>query len=138
MYAMYMDGEKDLVRLAKWVRYFALTWNESMYYRSGIFDHEEVSTWLGQCVMLPRGFSQEESERTARVMRKLRRMSVREYEVMYRLLIEGNTCEQVADWLNERARVNEIELPLGRSEHYRRKDVLAMLTSATEWCLTHW
>lgn len=89
-------------------------------------------------MLLPSSFTQDEIDRTGKVMRKLRRMSVREYEVMYRVLIDGQTCDQAASWLSERAVSNNIPLPEGRREHYRGKDALAMLRSATEWCLTHW
>lgn len=133
-----MQVDMDTARLAKWLRYIAMTWSDSAYFQKGVFDHPEISAWVEECSFASHQFSQEEISRTERVMRKLRRAAVREYEVLYRVLIVGQTFDQTSEWLNERARVNNIPLPDGRQEHYRRKDVVSIITSATEWCLDHW
>lgn len=73
-----------------------------------------------------------------RVMRKLRRAAIREYEVLYRMLILRETLEQTTDWLNQRAQNNQIPLPSGRSEHYRTKDTLALYVCGIEFALAHW
>lgn len=76
--------------------------------------------------------------RTTRVMRKLRRVSPREYEVMYRAMVLGESFEAITQWLNERATRNSIPLPAGRSEHYRLKDAVALFIAGVDYARAHW
>ena len=74
--------------------------------------------------------------RTTRAMRKLRRSSVRSFEVVWRAL-GRERLEDTTRWLNARARKNNIPLPEGRTVHYRQKDALALLyagLSYMDWC----
>lgn len=80
----------------------------------------------------------EEQLRTSKVMRRLRRVAIREYEVLYRCLIGRESIPQITAWLNERARNNGIPLPEGREVHYRDKDTVALLVSGVAWALHHW
>lgn len=80
----------------------------------------------------------EDTQRTLRVMRRLRRVAVREYEVLYRMLVNHEPLEDTTAWLNERAQSNAIPLPPGQSVHYREKDTLALLMCGVEFALHHW
>jgi hypothetical protein len=76
--------------------------------------------------------------RTTRVMRRLRRVSPREYEVMYRAMVLGQDFKEIAEWLNERAVRNGIPLPPGRDVHYRLKDAVALFIAGVEYARAHW
>src|ERR1051326_8892070 len=67
--------------------------------------------------------------RTTRALRKLRKVSVRGFEVTWRVM-GGEQVDDTVRWLNDRALRNAITLPTGRSVHYTRKDGLAMLYAA--------
>lgn len=64
--------------------------------------------------------------RITRAMRALRRVAPREYEVVYRVMILGETVEQAAKWLNERA------IRGGHPERYTRKDTVAIIVSGVD------
>lgn len=66
--------------------------------------------------------------RTTKVMRRLRRVAVREYEVLYRVLVLHERLEETTVWLNDRAERNSIPFPPHRPDgpHYIRKDALAL------------
>lgn len=76
--------------------------------------------------------------RTTKVMRKLRRASPREYEVLYRAMVLGETVEDVTKWLNERAQRNAIPLPPGRNVHYRLKDCIALFIAGVDYARSYW
>ena len=76
--------------------------------------------------------------RTTRVMRKLRRVAPREYEVMYRAMVLGDSFESITAWLNERAIRNNIPLPANRSVHYRIKDAVALFIAGVDYARAHW
>lgn len=76
--------------------------------------------------------------RTTRVMRRLRRVAPREFEVMYRAMVLGQGFGEITEWLNERAVKNRIPLPAGRSEHYRLKDAVALFIAGVDYARAHW
>ena len=76
--------------------------------------------------------------RTTRVMRKLRRVSPREYEVMYRAMVLGQGFNEITEWLNERAIRNNIPLPATRSVHYRLKDAVALFIAGVDYARANW
>lgn len=80
----------------------------------------------------------EARQRTTKVMRRLRRASPRAYEVAYRLLIQGESFEDVTKWLNERAIRNNIPLREGHDAHYRIKDAVALFLAAVTFCRHYW
>lgn len=142
-----VDYTADLQRTAKWGAYFAETWvNESpvRIHSAQIGNdgapmwHPEFERWLTMEEGRKGDRRPEEKLRTAKVMRRLRRASIREYEVMFRVLIMHEPIAATTDWLNERAVTNGIPIPYGRSVHYRDKDTIALLIAATGWCLHHW
>jgi len=57
-------------------------------------------------------------------MRKLRSASIREYEVAFRAIDQGETVEQTTAWLNERCERNRIDF------HYTLSDTLTIRAAA--------
>jgi hypothetical protein len=92
------------------------------------------SAWLSNSP----GATDQERGRTTRVMRKLRRIAPRAYEVLYRTMVEREPLEETTRWLNERAARNAIPLPDGRDVHYRLKDTVALFISGVDYARTYW
>jgi len=76
--------------------------------------------------------------RTTRVMRRLRRVSPRAYEVLLRALVHGESLEEITKWLNDRAVRNAIPLPTDRPTHYRIKDTMAMFIAGIDYARNFW
>ena len=78
--------------------------------------------------------------RTTKVMRKLRAHAVREYEVLYRVLIQGERFSEVTKWLNERAERNNIDYPEHRPDgpHYTERDTIALFIAGVDYARTFW
>lgn len=143
----FVDYSADLQRTARWGAYFAETWANEAPVRIHSADigndgapkwHPEFERWLTMEEGRKGERRPEEQLRTSKVMRRLRRTAIREYEVLYRLLVLHETLEQTTQWLNDRAKANNIPLPSGRDVHYREKDTIALLIAGTAWCLHHW
>lgn len=77
-------------------------------------------------------------QRTTQVMRKLRRVAPRAYEVLYQAMILGSSFEEITEWLNTRAERIGIELPPGRTKHYRVKDSVALFLSGVSFARAHY
>ena len=77
-------------------------------------------------------------ERTDRAMRKLRNSAIRSYEVLYRMLVVGESTSEVTRWLNERAVRNDIPFPPGRGFHYSEHDTMAIVISGIEFLKSVW
>jgi hypothetical protein len=93
--------------------------------------HHDFGDWLdGEVSNKQR--NPERRLRTTRAFRRLRRVAVREYEVLYRMVVLGNSVEQVADWLNERAIRN------GKNDRYGRDAVLILVVSGVDKVVTWW
>jgi hypothetical protein len=100
--------------------------------------HPEFARWLTAResqtdVYIP---APEHRLRTTRALRKLRRTSVRSFEVVWRVM-GSERVEETTKWLNDRAHRNAIPLPPGRTVHYTQKDCVAILYSGLaymEWC----
>lgn len=75
----------------------------------------------------------ESRQRTTKVMRKLRRAAPREYEVLYRAMVSGESFEDITIWLNERALRNGIVNPGGRPDGYRIKDSVALFLAGIDY-----
>ena len=87
----------------------------------------------------PRKESDEEARaRTTKAIRQLRKASVREYEVLYRLLILGDSIEGVTSWLNERAVRNAIPLEDGKDVHYTEQDTWVLFIAGTDFVRQSW
>lgn len=80
----------------------------------------------------------ESRHRTTSVMRKLRRASPREYEVLWRTMILGEPLEETTRWLNERAKQHSIPLPEGRDVWYRLKDTVALFMAGVDYARAYY
>jgi len=80
----------------------------------------------------------EQRLRTTRAMRRLRKEAVREYEVIYRVMVLGEPIEETTVWLNDRAKRRAIALPTGRTVHYRTKDTVAIVVSGIDKLRIYW
>jgi hypothetical protein len=137
----------DLDRTAKWAAYFAGTWAVTAPVRihsatiapGGALEWSaDFAAWMTREEGRASERKPEDTQRTLRVMRRLRRVSVREYEVLYRMLVLHEDLPGTTAWLNERAVTNAIPLPDGREVHYRHKDTMALLVCGIEFALHHW
>lgn len=77
-------------------------------------------------------------ERTRQVMRRLRRIAPRAYEVCLRALIHGQSMGEITEWLNDRAQRNGIPLDPGRDQHYLEKDATAILMAGVSFARAHY
>ena len=64
--------------------------------------------------------------KTTRAFRKLRQTNAREYEILYRVCILGDTVTNTAKWATARA------IRLNKPERYTEADILWLLVSATD------
>lgn len=126
----------QLEHTAKWIPELAAMWHEEIPIRIHMrgFDeggnprlHPDFESWLY-------GGGGQNSERRSRLtqaMRRLRKRSIREYEVAYRVIVLGEHVEHTMRWLNERAARN------GLSDRYTIKDTEVIICSAVhkllEW-----
>lgn len=78
--------------------------------------------------------------RTVKVMRRLRRVAVREYEVLYRILVLNERLEETTRWLNERAQRNRVPPPSHRPNgpHYTEKDTFALVVAGVDFAREYW
>jgi hypothetical protein len=130
-------SQQQLDHTAKWIPELAAMWHEEIPLKihAAGFDAGGNPRWdpyFAEWLMGGRGG--ENSPRRARLthaMRRLRRFSIREYEVAYRIIVLGERIEHTTDWLNERAIRN------GKPERYRLRDTEVIICSAVhkllEW-----
>jgi hypothetical protein len=134
---------------AYWARDFATRWRQEMPTRihdrdiagDGTPDwHPDFEKWLTRTEPSRRPPSERDLQRlrTTRVMRRLRTVSPRSYEVLYRQLVLKDSIEGTTLWLNERAIRNHIPLPPGQQTHYRRKDTVALVIAGIGFCKAYW
>jgi len=133
---------------AHWATYFANDWKQEVPDRIHTAEigndgcprwHPDFEKWLTNDRVYRRR-NDEQRLRTTRVMRRLRRVAVREYEVAYRVLVLGERIADTATWLNERAARNRIPYPDHRPQgpHYIEKDALALLVCAISYAKEFW
>ncbi len=65
-------------------------------------------------------------------MRGLRKVAPRQYEVLYRIMVNGESIETTTSWLNARA------IRGGHPERYRPGDTLVILQSSINWVEHHY
>ena len=125
-----------------WGRFLGREWIRDFPDRmlvSGLEDDGTPQRWSSDFARWIEGRADDGARgRTTRVMRRLRRVSPREYEVMYRAMVLGQDFKEIAEWLNERAIRNGIPLPAGRDVHYRLKDAVALFIAGVEYARAHW
>ena len=104
--------------------------------------HPDFARWIDSRVPIdtprPDTKTPEDRLRTTRAMRRLRRESIREFEVLYRVMTMGESLECTTRWLNERAARNNIPLPAGQTVHYRLKDTVVLIVVAVEKLMLFW
>ena len=117
-----------------WAAYFAEEWRAD----SPQVWHSTLKPLLPS-TRSPRDEDAEEAHRkTTRAIRQLRKASVREYEVLYRLLILGDSIEGVTSWLNERAIRNAIPTPEGQDVNYTEQDTWALFIAGVDFTRQCW
>lgn len=135
-------------KTAYWAAYFARDWkadfplkiHSSSIAPDGSPDwHPDFERWLtSERPRQLRHPNPQQRLRTTNVMRRLRKTAVREYEVLYRVLVLNEPIEETTKWLNERAVRNNVPLPAGRDRHYTKKDTLAILIAGIDFARDHW
>lgn len=123
---------------AQWASRFASDWKQESPLRIHSADigldgsprwHPDFEAWLTRDETKQRRRNDDQRLRTTKVMRRLRRVAVREYEVCYRVFVLGERLEETTAWLNERAERNAIPYPEHRPNgpHYVERDALAIV-----------
>lgn len=143
-----MFSERVLADTAHWAETFGREWRREVPMRIHSREiaadgspewHPEFGKWLtSSAVERDRRDTPQPRLRTTKAMRRLRKIAPREYEVLYRLLILGDSIEGITVWLNERAARNNIPLPEGRTKHYRLKDTVALIVAGTDHVRSLW
>ena len=128
--------EELLSHTSKWMSAFRAEWHEEIPLRlhSRDFDdagnpqwHPEFAAWL-QGV----GRNSERRTRLTQAMRRLRKRSIREYEVAYRMIVLGEPIERTTAWLNERAIRNSVK------DRYEISDTQIIIVSAVDKLISWW
>jgi hypothetical protein len=70
--------------------------------------------------------------RTTRAFRRLRRESVREFEVLYRTMVLGEPVRETARWLNERAIRNN------KPDRYSVEDTMVLIVAGVDKVRNYW
>ena len=141
--------EPVMFQTVYWARYFADEWRTEVPTRIHSSEigadgapqwHPSFEKWLARG---GRGQGWERPDdvhlvgesrlRTTRALRQLRKCAVREYEVLYRILILADSIDGVTVWLNERATRNSIPLPDGKDTHYSEKDTWALFIAGVDF-----
>jgi hypothetical protein len=141
-------SEPTMRDTAHWAAYFAADWKQEVpdrIHSAQIGDdgtprwHPDFEKWLTND-RVHRRKNDEQRLRTTKVMRRLRQVAVREYEVAYRILVLGERISDTTKWLNERASRNNIPFPGHRPDgpHYIEKDALALLVCAIAFAKEQW
>jgi hypothetical protein len=142
------NSEATMKDTAVWANYFASDWKQDLpqqIHTTQIGDdgtpmwHPDFERWLTSDHLSKRRNDQQRL-RTTRVMRRLRKASVREYEVAFRILVLGERIVDTTVWLNERAERNAIPFPDHRPQgpHYIEKDALALLVCGLAFAKAYW
>jgi len=142
------QSEATMKDTAHWAAYLAADWKQEVPDRIHSSQigadgcprwHPDFEKWLTND-RLYRRKNDDQRLRTTRVMRRLRRVAVREYEILYRILVLGERLEETTRWLNERAAKNRIPPPPHRPNgpHYTQKDTLALIVAGIAFCKEYW
>jgi hypothetical protein len=125
-----------LANTSHWLAVFAADWHGATPLRLHSRDidpggapelHPEFMAWLTREARLDGTTPNAPSQyRIKSAMRRLRKAAVREYEVVYRVMVLREPIPSVASWLNERA------IRGGHPERYREKDVVAIVQSGVD------
>lgn len=128
-----------LSHMVHWLGVFASEWHQELPTRihSRSVDrggapqwHAEFARWISGERNYER--NPEGRLRVTRAMRDLRKHAPRQYEVLYRIMVLGESIEGTTAWLNARAERG------GHPERYRTGDTLAILQSSIDWVEHHY
>jgi len=86
--------------------------------------HPEFAHWLQGTSGRSEG--SEDRARLKAALKRLRERSLREYEVLYRILALGHSVNEVTEWLNERAIRGK------HPERYRQRDTMVIVYAAVD------
>lgn len=132
-------------RVAQWAVWLATDWRGEypLQLHTKALAHDGSHEWhpdFAHWLVTGRRARKGDSKRTTRVMRQLRKHAVREYEVLYRILVLGEKVADTAKWLNERAAKNDIPFPDHRPDgpHYTEKDAYALFIAGIDYAKEHW
>jgi hypothetical protein len=126
-----MPSAEQLEHTAKWIPTLSSMWHEEIPIRMHMraFDrsgnpewHPDFANWL----MGGGGQNSERRSRLTQAMRRLRKRSIREYEVAYRVIVLGEHVGDTTKWLNARAERN------GKSDRYSVADTEVIICSAVD------
>jgi hypothetical protein len=116
-----------------WLVHFRLIWETNpplrLHTRELDLDgnpqwHPEFAHWLQGTSGRSEG--SEDRARLKTALKRLRERSLREYEVLYRVMAQGQTLAEVTDWLNERA------IRGRHPERYSRADTSVIIYAAVD------
>ena len=142
-------SETVLAQTAHWAQWFSADWRQEVPTRIHSSDiavdggpewHPDFMKWITRDEH-PRGRNNDDNRlRTTKVMRRLRHLAVREYEICFRILVHGERIPDTTRWLNERAVRNNIPFPPHRPEgpHYTEKDTVALFICGIDFCRQTW
>jgi hypothetical protein len=97
--------------------------------------HPDFENWIcsaERTIPETRLRSSDHKIRTTRAIRRLRRESVREFEVLYRTMVLGEPVRDTARWLSERAERNN------KTDRYTVEDVLVMVVAGVDKVRAWW
>lgn len=106
-----MISDAEVRHTGTWLAYFRGTYldNIPMQIHERGLDRDGKPDWSFEMRQLMTGIEKQSTTvepgkvRVRRAMKRIRLRSLREYEVLYRIMILGESVEQVTQWLNERA-----------------------------------
>lgn len=128
-----MISSAHLSATAYWLGRFRDTWTADVPLRLHLRDlgedgnpelHPEFVHWLDGTSGRHEG--SEDRARLKRAIKRLRERSLREYEVLYRVMILGEPVPETAAWLCARAAAR------GHSDRYTVRDVMVILYAAVD------
>ena len=126
--------EEVLAHTSKWMANLSAEWHDespqklhsAQYAEDGSHQwHPEFSAW-----MYGVGRNSERRARLTQAMRRLRKESIREYEVAYRMIVLGEAIEHTTAWLNDRAIRHDVK------DRYEIADTQVIIVSAVDKVLT--
>ena len=131
--------EPVLAHLAHWLSIFAAEWHQDVPLQIHTKQLEKgtgAPQWAPEFARWITGRSNSQNPdgrlRVTRAMRSLRQVAPRQYEVLYRIMVLGDSVASTTAWLNNRA------IRGGHPERYRIGDTLAILQSSVDWVEAHY
>lgn len=123
--------------MAHWLSVFSKEWHSEVPLKIHVaqLDRSGTPRWspeFAQWISGKQRGPNPDRFRITTAMRNLRRVSPRQYEVLYRIMVLGESIESTTNWLNARA------IRGGHPERYRRGDTLAILQSSIDWVEHHY